>query len=74
MFFALLAMNISHPGTVLKGTDSEIPSSRLWEKICCCCCRRSRSKRFVNGDSLLELPLQRSAAEIAVARMSDETY
>ncbi|MCJ1485727.1 hypothetical protein MMC06_005902 [Schaereria dolodes] len=46
MFFALVAMNITHPGRVLVGPDSELPKSR-----CCCCCggRKRKGSEGKNG-------------------------
>jgi hypothetical protein len=43
MFFALVVWNISHPGRILQGPDSVMPSGQL-RSFCCFCCRRRNKK------------------------------
>jgi hypothetical protein len=43
MIFALVVWNISHPGKILRGPDSVMPSGQI-RALCCFCCSGRRKK------------------------------
>ena len=43
MLLAIGIMNVTHPGTVLKGPESDLPKSTLWRQCRCCAGKRKPS-------------------------------
>lgn len=71
MFLAIVALNITHPGTVLQGPDSEIPRSRIFRK---CCTGRKKENRMAKKESEYDMPLCKAPAEISVAPVPTDGY
>lgn len=70
MFFAIGIMNVTHPGTVLKGPESNLPKSTLWRRCACCCGAGKRKKVQKNNSNdaryaeIEELALTKSGANM----------